>query len=150
MKKLFFKLALFLIVAVIALVAIFVIGALGGGTATNNEQLQTSSSDFGKQNYASVVVDTFLSLVKRNYNDANIEKSGGVVKLTLKNNNQEAFAFINGNDGLIKNDLSEFGISIKIDKEKNELKAKFDIEHNAVNVPNDVLINLTEKIVNNK
>lgn len=133
-------------------VAIAIAGVLffAGKKGNTKEQVIASEPDFGKNNYNVMKRDSFVALTNIAYsNFATFSNSDGNLILDIKNANQLARDFFNGNDSLLQFELGDYGFEIKYDAAMQSVHAVFEIDkQNGVNVPNDVLIKLMDKAYN--
>ncbi|MFT4062218.1 MAG: hypothetical protein QM642_07670 [Edaphocola sp.] len=104
---------------------------------------------FGRANYSTMRADTFTALLRKAY--GNLISDGrkeNLLEINMRAN-ELTKDFFNGNDALLKQDLTDYGFKIDYNPEQKSLHATFAISNgNAVNVPNDVLIKLVDKIAN--
>lgn len=127
--------------------------AAGAGLATTllrntaTEQAVEQPAAFSSNSYNTMKTDTFTALVTRAYgNAATFKQEEGVLALELKKEGEQARDFFNGNDALLKFRLNQHGFELQYQPGSSSMTARFRInEQNGVNVPNDVLIRLTDK-----
>ncbi|WP_118949792.1 hypothetical protein [Taibaiella helva] len=115
---------------------------------TATEQAVEQPAAFSANSYNTMKTDTFAALVARVYgNAATFKQEEGVLALELKKEGEQARDFFNDNDALLKFRLSQQGFELQYQQGSPSLTARFRInEQNGVNIPNDVLIRLTDKI----
>jgi purine-nucleoside phosphorylase len=112
------------------------------------EQQKTTTA-FTDDHCNTMPVDTFVHLVTKAYGSlAQIKKETNELSIEIKNANLIAKDFFNGNDALLKENNKNF--SIQYNATAKETSASFTIKNNAVVVPNDVLIKISDKIFNAK
>lgn len=113
------------------------------------ESTPTLDNDFSEQNFNKLNVDSFISVVTKAYAPnvtTSINNDELIVK--LENANQLTKDFFNGNDAILEVPLRKFGFNIDYDANTQKVMATFTIKNNMVNVPNDVLIKIADKLYN--
>jgi hypothetical protein len=109
----------------------------------------TIEKSFTENHYNAMIVDTFTMLIAKAYPQlATSQQSGGVLSVQLQEASAMTKDFFNGNDELLSKKLNDNGFEIKYDAANKKVEAKFAITNNAVNVPNDVMIKIMDKIYN--
>lgn len=103
---------------------------------------------FCEHHYNVMKMDTFVALLDHAYGDLiNHKIDEGLLQVEMKHASELTKDFFNGNDALLKLELGDHGFKIEYNKEEQSLKALFRIDRqNGVNVPNDVLIKLIDKV----
>ena len=134
---------LILSTGIILCISAFTIAKVLKSSIVQTLEQPTIDDDFNKDNSNAMNVDSFIKIVQLAYKpNLNISKQNEQLELILKNNENELSEFYNHNEELL--DIKRKGFKIK--KEDDVLTASFQIKDNAVNVPNDVLINIAKRI----
>jgi hypothetical protein len=116
----------------------------------SNEKIDVkTSTNFEKTNANLVKVDTFEMLVHKAYGAmAIVSKADGNLQVNMTEANQITKDFFNGNDALLKCKMDENDFEIKYSESPKSMNARFKIKDGGVNVPNDVMIKMMDKIYN--
>jgi hypothetical protein len=112
---------------------------------------KTDGKSFTSTNGNLMVVDSFVMLINKAYSGfVTITKNTSTLNVTIANANAMTKDFFNGNDELLKYTIADFGFAIKYLASPPSITAQFNIQNNAVFVPNDVLIKALDKTSNAK
>ena len=134
---------LLLSIGIILCISAFTVAKVIKSSIVQTLEQPTIDDDFSMDNRNAMNVDSFIKIAQLAYQpNLNISKQEEQLELILKNKDNELSEFYNHNEELL--DIKRKGFKIK--KEEDVLTASFQIKDNAVNVPNDVLINIAKRI----
>jgi|GEM_PF-1471464 len=103
--------------------------------------------DFETNNFNVIDVDSFIKITQAIYKtELSVIRQDGELLMSLKSKENDLSSFYNNNESLLK--VRKHGF--KITQENSILTASFQVKNNAVNVPNDVLINIAKRIQKEK
>ncbi|HTO14511.1 MAG TPA: hypothetical protein VLZ83_02020 [Edaphocola sp.] len=149
MKALNTKLILLILSLIISFGAYFLVKKNQESLEAEKETFTVKSDEFGPEHSNLMKVDTFIKLVSKAYHP-NVTTGFGnnLFTIEIKNANQTAKDFINGNEALLKSKIQNEHFEIAYDKFNNNITGLFKMKDSVITVPNDVLIQLVYKNFN--
>lgn len=105
-----------------------------------------------EQQFSTVWLDSFKMNVSKAYSPfIQLSEKYEVLQISISKNNQLLSDFINQNEHVLKYGFPENNFDIKMNKAENSILGQFKIQihnkHSYVQVPNDILFAMTQKII---
>ncbi|HRP89896.1 MAG TPA: hypothetical protein PKX92_07640 [Edaphocola sp.] len=149
MKALNTKIVLLGLAVMISLGIYFIVKRNIDNLEIEKENIIAKNEEFGLEHANLMKVDTFIKLINKAYHP-NVTTSFGsnLFTLQIKNANQAAQDFFNGNEALLKSKIQDKNFEIRYDKFNNNITGLFKMTDSLITVPNDVLIQLVYKNYN--